>query len=507
MSRRCKGGADPATRTPFAVVDVGSNSVRLVVYDGLRRDPHVLFNEKVLCGLGAAVARSGEMEEAAMARAAGALRRFALLIEAMRVGETAAVATAAVREARNGAAFLRRIAAETGIVVRLLDGGEEARLSALGVLSGIPDADGIMGDLGGGSLELVRIGGGGIAERVTLPIGTLALLARFGDDRRAMARAVRDALEEVPWLRLERGGDFYIVGGNWRALSRLHMAQERAPLPILHGYRLPGKRARTLAKLVSRQHPESLAGVADISAGRLATVPTAALVLHRLLARMRPRAVVTSALGLREGLLFDRLSPALRTEDPFLAAAREIARDNGRFPEHGDTLMSWIDPLFDGAETPAMRRLRHGACLLADIAWRGHPDFRAERAVMEVLYGRFIGIDHRGRGFIALALNRAYGGDNHGPLARQCRALLEYGDEKQALRVGAALRLAQRISGGTGDLLARCPLLASEDGPVLAIAPGYEALMSPVVARRLKALNALLDRPITLRVGTAADTP
>ena len=447
------------------------------------------------------------MDDAAMECALGTLRRFALLIAAMRVGETQAVATAAVREARNGVAFLRRIEAETGIAVRLIDGTEEARLSALGVISGIPEADGIVGDLGGGSLELVRVGGGEITERVTLPIGTLALLGRFGDDRRAMARAVREALEGISWLRQGRDRDVYIVGGNWRALSRLHMAHEGAPLPILHGYRLRGRRARTLAKLVSRQHPESLAGVADISAGRLATVPTAALVLYKLLAQVRPRAVVTSALGLREGLVFDRLSPAEREEDPFLSAAREIARDHGRFPEHGDALMRWIDPLFDGTETPAMRRLRHGACLLADIAWRGHPDFRAERAVMEVLYGRFIGIDHPGRGFIALALNGAYGGDNRGPLPRQCRALLENGDVKLALKVGAALRLAQRISGGTAALLARCPLLPSDDGLVLTIAPDHEALMSAVVADRLKALNALLEKPISLRMGVEAGRP
>ncbi|MFQ5348077.1 MAG: hypothetical protein ACE5ED_09580 [Rhodothalassiaceae bacterium] len=502
MSHSDRQSGEAGTTTPFAVIDVGSNSIRLVVFDGLRRHPHILFNEKVLCGLGADVAMTGRLAESAMARGLETLRRFALLLEAMQARAVDAVATAAVREAENGRDLLQRVRAETGLAVRILDGAEEARLSALGVLSGVPRADGIIGDLGGGSLELVQIRDGEIGERVTLPFGTLTLSGRFGADRKAIRAALEAAFDTVPWLTEGRGRAFYMVGGTWRALSRIHMVQERAALPILHGFCLRGPRARTLARLVARQHPESLSGIGGVSPQRLESVPVAALVLNRLLQRIRPGKVVTSALGLREGLLFDRLGEELRSTDPLLAAACDLAREHGRFGDPGERLMRWIAPLFDEGEDPEMRRLRRAACHLADIAWRGHPDFRAERAVMEILYGHLYGLDHRGRGVIGLILHRAYGGADDAPLARQCRQLVDCDDIEPARRAGAAIRLAQRLSGGTAVLLDRCRLVRREGRLVLETDPGHDGLLGAAVMRRLGALGALLGVPVG--IGTPA---
>ncbi|MBK5911834.1 hypothetical protein CCR85_10075 [Rhodothalassium salexigens] len=493
---RGRGDAAPVPGR-IAVFDVGSNSVRMVVFDALRRHPMQMFNEKAMCGLGRAVGKTGAMDEDAMAAAVAALRRFAGLLGPMQVEAVVAVATAAVREASNGAAFIERVRAETEIALDVIPGEEEARLAALGVIAGTPEATGIVGDLGGGSLELMRVAGAdGLTDRVTLPIGPVRLIGDVGDDMAAQARLIDEALDGVSWLSARQAGDFYIVGGAWRAIARLHMAQNRWPLGILHGYTLPGRTARDFAHLLSRQHPQGLRGTEAISQRRLDVLPTAALILAKALERMKPDRLVTSSFGLREGLVFDRLPPALQAEDPFLSECRKWAETVSRFPLHAETLMTWLDPVFAAGkviEDDEHRRLRFATCLLADISWRGHPDFRAERAVMEVLYGRFVGIDHRGRALIAMALLLNYGGSAETGLARTCRRLLSDDDVSYARLLGLALRLAQRLSGGTEPVLRRSGLKRTAQTLTLRLDPAIAALSGEMVERRLKRLADALD--------------
>lgn len=473
----------------FAVIDIGSNSVRLVVFNGLFRHPQVVFNEKVLCGLGREVGLTGDMDQAAMDHAIRTLNRFRLLLRDMQIARYEAVATAAVRDAGNGGAFVARILEETGIAVRTISGREEACLSALGVISGMPDADGIVGDLGGGSLELVEVKAGEVSNRVTLPIGPVRLRGQYNDAALPILRDVKAALKSVPWIEGRTIRDFYIVGGAWRAISRVNMVQKNALLPILHGFALPGSEARSLAKLIARQDPVSLAKIRGVSSRRADDMPTAALILQHILGRMKPERVVSSSFGLREGIVYSHLDDACRATDPFLAAVGELGAIASRFPHHGDRLMRWIDPVFNSStESDRHKRLRYGACLMADIAWRGHPDFRSERAVMEALYGRFVGIDHKGRAFLGLALNRLYGGSSSGSLASLCRALLTKDDIRDASVLGAALRLGQRISGGTANLLKRARLERRPGHIVLHVDKGYETLINDVVERRLGAL-------------------
>ncbi|WP_281301187.1 MULTISPECIES: Ppx/GppA family phosphatase [unclassified Iodidimonas] len=484
------------SREHLAVIDIGSNSVRLVVFDKMSRNPHILFNEKVLCGLGRMISKTGEMDDEAMAAALATLKRFQLLLKAMRIeaGHIEAVATAAVREASNGAAFIARIKSDTGIRVRVISGKEEAELSALGVLSGIPDADGIIGDLGGGSLELVEISKGAITEKITLPIGPLRLQGDFGDDQALISRKIMASLKDVPWLKARRNKNFYIVGGAWRAVSRVNMVQKKTPLPILHAFSLDGADAQDLAKLIAQQEPQSLAKINSVPSRRATVMPCAALILYHILDHMRPNKVITSSLGLREGLVYQRLPQSVKTEDPFIAAARDMAEIGGRFKEHGDRLMRWIDPLFESkTDRPELKRLRYGTCLLSDISWRGHPDYRAERAIMEALYGRFVGIDHKDRGFVGLALGRIYGASDGMPLASLCRSMLGEEDIRQALILGEALRLGHRISGGTSNLLKRVSLKRFSDRLVLDVEPDAHEIVNEVVARRFQNLAQIMN--------------
>ncbi len=491
-------------REPIAIIDVGSNSVRLVVFEGLDRHPRVLFNEKVLCGLGRGVGEKGRLEEEAVARALATLRRFALLCREMEVQAIEAVATAAVREAENGEEFVAAVARETGIALSVLSGAREAELSALGVISAFPHGRGVMGDLGGGSLELARIGDGAVVSQLSLPIGSLRLRGAFGDEIVPVRRATRAALApHGRWREAAAGGDFYLVGGAWRALARVMMAQERAVLPILHGFEVAAERALELADLVARQEPASLAQIRGVPAARALVLPQAAAILGELLSWLGPRRLVVSAHGLREGLIYAQLPRRLKRKDPLIAACQVLARANRRFGMPPDLLRQWVAPLFAprGPITLAAgeARLVGAAAILADVAWHAHPDFRAERAMLEVLSGHFVGVDHRERAWLALVMNTLYGGEEDTVFARRCRRLLKEEEAERAVRVGMAFRLAQRLAAGTSGPLTETALVVEADRLVLTVTPAAAALVGEVVLRRLSRLADRLGLSFSVR--------
>lgn len=494
LERRGLSLSDVSAEGKIAVIDVGSNSVRLVVYDGLHRAPVPVFNEKVLCGLGRSLDQTGELDADAVAHAVSTVRRFVELLDAMQIAEIEVVATAAVRDAANGDGFVAMIEKQTGAVIRVLSGTEEARLSSLGVLSACPDAAGLMGDLGGGSLELVALKNGATAQASTLPIGPLRLRNIATKPR----RLIDDALAGLNWLSSVAGGDLHVVGGAWRALGRIQMARTGYPLKVLHGLALPADDLDTLARLISEQGRTSLKRIAGVPKERLDTLPLAALILSRLLRLARPARVVFSAYGLREGLLFDKLSEARRAEDPLLDLCRRAAQRVARFPEHADELMRWIDPLFAG-ETAARQRLRQAAAMLSDIAWRAHPEYRAETALTDILHAPFVGLDHASRAWLALCVHARYTGSNGGDYARPARMIVEQDGAAAARQVGLALRLGHTLSGGVPGLLDRSRLRLTADSLILD-ASGSAELLGDVVERRLETLARAFDRGYQIEV-------
>ncbi|MEA3047692.1 MAG: exopolyphosphatase / guanosine-5-triphosphate,3-diphosphate pyrophosphatase, partial [Sphingomonadales bacterium] len=356
---------------PVAIIDIGSNSVRLVVYSAAKRIPSVIFNEKVLAGLGRDV---GEIGEAAQQRALAALDRFRLLIKQMGVVRVQTVATAAVREASNGAAFLARVR-RFGFAPRILSGEEEGRRAGQGVLSAIPDADGIVGDLGGGSLELVQVGKGKVGASASLPLGVLRLDALLDKGESSFRKKVAKAVAGAGFAGAAAGRPFYLVGGSWRTLARLEMALIEHPLPITHEYEMATGRPRELKAELARIDKADVRDIPSVSLSRFPTLPNANLLLEALAGALEPKRLIVSSFGIREGLLYDELPEPVRALDPLIEAAREAGAGLGRFEQHGDMLDAWIAPAFDDGQK--MARLRLAACLLSDIAWAAHPDFRA----------------------------------------------------------------------------------------------------------------------------------
>ncbi|WP_420140888.1 Ppx/GppA family phosphatase [Sphingomonas sp.] len=481
-----KREALPATG-PVGIIDIGSNSIRLVIYEGEGRIPSILFNEKILAGLGQGLGKTGLLDPQAVDRTLVALARFKRLAEDMGVARLGTVATAAVRDAANGPNFIDRLAA-IGLPVELLPGTAEAAMAGLGVVAAIPEADGIVGDLGGGSLELVRVRDGTVGEGVSVPFGVLRVAAMKLAGARAVDRALDAALDAAGWRETAAGKPFYMVGGSWRALARLHMTLTEYPLPIVHNYLMAPSEAQRLVRALAQLDPKRIKGISGISSSRIPALSHAALLLAGLVRRLQPGMLVVSAYGLREGLLHRSLSPEVRALDPLIEATREEGARQGRFPEHGDLLDRWIAPLF-ADEAPVLARLRHAACLLADVGWRAHPEFRAERGLDVALHGNWVAIDAAGRAMVGQALFTHFGGTGVPPVINR---LIGYDAATQAMRWGYAMRLGQRLSGGVPGPLESSRLSFQEGRVVLRLKGDDAALYGEAVERRHRLLAASL---------------
>jgi exopolyphosphatase/guanosine-5'-triphosphate,3'-diphosphate pyrophosphatase len=470
-----------------AVIDIGSNSVRLVVFDGLSRAPIPLFNEKIFAALGKTVGETGKLNPVGVQQAFSTLTRFSLLLKAMKVGSCHVVATAAVRDAIDGPAFLQEVKARSELDVTIISGEEEGRLSAEGVLSGIPEADGVMGDMGGGSVELVRLKKGVVGDRTTMPFGPFRLIA-MGGTRSAQISMVEGRLAALPWLPEVRGATVYAVGGIWRAFAKVHMEHVGHPLHIIHHYAIDATVAIEFAQLLSRQSRASLEG-SGISRRRVEALPYAAMFMECLLKRARPAKLVFSAYGLREGILHDLLPAKTRALDPLLSACDDLAGRVGRFA-NAHSLISWVKAV--GQPFSAHPRLSTAVCLLSDIGWLEHPDYRSEQAYLRTLRTPLGGIDHMGRAFIALALHLRYGGRVDDPVAFAAHALLTQDEVADAAALGLLLRLAYTLCGGALSLLEVATIARDRERLVLRIDPDYADLSVDAVERRLDAVAKAL---------------
>ena len=390
---------------PVSVVDIGSNSVRVVIYEGLTRSPAILFNEKVLCGLGKGIATTGRMDEVAVERALLALRRFRALSEQGHAREMYALATAAAREASNGPDFIQRAEEILGVKIRVLSGEEEAQFSALGVISGYYSADGIAGDLGGGSLELIDIRGKKFGKGITLPLGGLRLSEASGGSIAKARELVLKNIKTASLLEKGAGRTFYAVGGTWRNIAKLHMEMRNYPLHMMQGYELTlDEVLEFLGEVVEMRDPKA-PELRSISKNRRALLPYGAIAMQEVLGAMQPSHISFSAQGVREGYLYSLLKEPERALDPLLSIAGELAILRARSPEHARELAAWTGhmmPFFDIEETVEESRYRQAACLLADISWRAHPDYRGLQALNIIAHSSLGGITHAGRAFLAL---------------------------------------------------------------------------------------------------------
>jgi exopolyphosphatase/guanosine-5'-triphosphate,3'-diphosphate pyrophosphatase len=487
---------DPSARalSRVGVVDVGSNSVRMVVFDGAARSPAYFFNEKVMCGLGKGLAETGMLNVAGKARALAALRRFSILAKGMGIETLTVVGTAAVREAGDGPAFQAQVLVETGLKIWVVDGDEEARLSAQGVLLGWPEATGIVCDIGGNSMELARIGGGRVGTRVSTELGPFRLQQVSADPAvRAehIERVLKSALAELSGDGAVHGERIYLVGGSWRVIARLDMERRKYPLTVLHEYRMQIKELTQTLDWISATDANVLRAQTGTSGERMELVPLACEVMRVLMRLARPSEIDVSAYGIREGLLYEQMPERLRARDPLIEAARMAEKTTARMPGFGKKLYEFLLPLFDGAG-PERLRLIKAACLLHDTTWRAHPDFRAESCFDNVTRASLGGLDHPGRVFLGLSLLHRYKNNRSGSRLEPMFKLLNDEEILAAEVLGKAMRFGAMFA--VGDPGRVCTLLWDAKNKMLQLnlnAEG-EGLFGEVAAARLNALAASL---------------
>jgi exopolyphosphatase/guanosine-5'-triphosphate,3'-diphosphate pyrophosphatase len=477
-----------------AVIDVGSNSIRMVIYERSGGALLPYFNEKTMAALGRDLGQTGHLNPDGVSLALETFRRFQAILSSFGIQKVFAVATAAVREATDGEAFRRAAEQVLGVELRVLSGIEEGHLAAQGVALGLAGANGLVADLGGTSLELCPVR----PDRVT-PGETYALgpLARFEDDHLSLGKRrklIRKILAQSDLLPVE-GGQLYAVGGAWRNLAAVNMRLTGYPLGVIHATVL---RREDLHRVIeaaqgARAHKAIRLELQQVAKKRYRSLLHATLVLDGLLHQSGLSEAKVSAYGLREGVAMDALGLAVAncledTAELYLRLT-EPSRAFGR------ALIGFISPVTDGLKLPP--DLIRVACLMADSGARMHPDHRAELVFDQILRAPVPGLDHPQRVEVALAVAFRYSSNFH--LPDELGQLISHKARRRAEILGTAMRLGGAFSGRSGRLLERVSLDCSPGELTLVVRAEDHEMVSETVRRRLRQLAGLLDRKARLR--------
>ncbi|MGR3503268.1 Ppx/GppA family phosphatase [Pseudaestuariivita sp.] len=482
------------------VVDVGSNSVRLVVFDGAARSPAYFFNEKIMCALGDGVSETGRLNTTGKERAMAAMQRFQRLADGMGLEPLTAVATAAMRDAVDGQAFAEEIEAATGIKVWIIDGAEEARLSAQGVLLGWPGSYGLVCDIGGSSMELAEIEGGKVGKRITSDLGPLKLKALKGGQRGRRA-AIKETVAKLAAHMGPQSNRLFLVGGSWRALARIDMNRRGYPLKVQHEYRMRRKDVMETAKFIAASDLEELRQACGVSSGRIVLVPYAVEVLKELLHTFKPHDIAVSSYGIREGMLYEQMPQALRDRDPLIEACRFAEAKDARLPGFGKTLYEFVSPLFKSAPEERKRIIK-AACLLHDVSWRAHPDYRADLCFDNATRANLGGLRHSERIYLGLALMYRYRSKLDDSQFAGLLDLLTPEDRLQAevlgkaMRFGAMLWMSRDTEMGTFKWSPKKKILR------LSLNPHSWPLYGEVAQARLQSLASSLEAELSVQLKT-----
>lgn len=443
-------------RQPIAVIDIGSNSVRLVIYEGLVRSPSILFNEKVSCGLGRGIASTNRMDSEAVEDALASLVRFRALCDQASVETLHVIATAAAREAENGPQFVTAAEEILRQPIRILTGAEEAFYAASGIISAFRDIDGIVGDLGGGSLELIDVRNENISDGITLALGVIRLTERSDRSFPEAEKIAKRDMKSSSMIPMGKGRTFYAVGGTWRNLAKLHIAKIKYPLHVTHAYEMAPQEALSFLESIENGNIEEFEGISDVSSSRRELLPYGAIVLAELIRQMKPNRVVFSSSGVREGYIYSLLDDDVKKRDALIEAADELAILRSRSPKHARELSEWTGVCFEAFgidETVDERRYRQAACRLADIGWRAHADYRSLQSLAIIAYGSFVQIDHQGRAYISLANYFRYEGLKNKTIAPEIRTITSDRTWERAKLLGGFMRLAYLFTAAMPDVL------------------------------------------------------
>ena len=462
-----------------------------------------MFNEKVLCGLGHGVATTGALEQQSVESALRAISRFVALGKHLGVTQTHVLATAAAREASNGPQFIAQVEALVGSPITVLTGQMEAEYAAWGVKCGFHNPIGIVGDLGGGSLELVNCNGD-IEAGISLPLGGLRLEDMSQGSLSTARKLVTKHLNKASIKKRFQADAFYAVGGTWRSLARLHLATNKYPLHVLHDYSIDAQELRQFCESVIADQPTELSGITKVSKNRRGLLPYGAIVMSEIIRETKVKSVIVSSLGLREGYLHSLLDPSEQAKDPLLEASKELSLLRSRSPVHAMELAEWTGQAFATLgvdETDNESRYRIASCYLADIAWRAHSDYQAEQSLGIISNAGFVGIDHPGRAYLAIANYCRYAGlSSNSPMPKIAK-LADDRYVKRARLLAALMRVLYLFSASKEGVLPDLKLRTDGEDKIVFTVPAKHAdLTGERPTKRLDQLGSELNRQIVLEV-------
>ncbi|MBB05758.1 MAG: exopolyphosphatase [Pseudooceanicola sp.] len=491
--------SDPSVRhlSRVGVVDVGSNSVRLVVFDGAARSPAYFYNEKIMCALGAGLSETGHLNPEGRKRALAAIHRFQILAQGMDAAPLTAVATAAVRDASDGGDFVSQVAQETGLTIRVISGEEEARLSAQGVMLGWPGSYGLVCDIGGSSMELAEIKGGQVGRRQTSALGPLKL-REIGGGRKGRRAFIKAEVEKLANEMGSQRDRLFLVGGSWRAIARIDMDRQNYPLHVLHEYRMSTKAIRATAEYIRTSDLNELRNRCSISNARMELVPFASEVLSEIVRVFRPHDIAVSSYGIREGMLYQQMPQALRDRDPLIEACRFAEAKDARLPGFGRILYNFILPIFKSAR-PEKKRIIKAACLLHDVTWRAHPDYRAEVCFDNATRANLGGLKHAERVLLGLALLHRYRNKRQGTSFEDLYQYLTPEEVTLAEVVGKAMRFGAMFWLEKESIPGEFRWYPKKKVLELRLTSAAWPLLGEVAMARLKSLAASLNAQLDVK--------
>ncbi len=462
-------------KQPIAIIDIGSNSIRMMVYDGLFRSPAILFNERVLAELGKTLSTLGRLNPDNLELAYFNLQRFKAVVDNMKA-QSFVIATAALREAIDGPDFTQRLKNELELDVRIISGQEEAYLGYLGIISSIRDTGGVIGDLGGGSLELSIVQEGQYVEGESFPLGGLRLFSSFSD-KTVLKKEIHHYIYGQEWLKnAAKGQNFYPIGGAWRSVAKYYMHKIRYPLQLIHGLKVSTEELKPYLQELVRMNEKQLDRLTMISKRRRPIMGISALLMLEVLDYIKADKVYFSTFGVRDGLLYDHLSEDIRVKDPLLERCRHWEHQFSRF-NNGEAIYQWSYSLVKD-EKKDYQRLYKAACFLNDFGWFEHRDYRAELSFRRLLTQRFGGgLGHKERIMLACILYISYGESLGDKLLKNVIRLLDKKQKKRILCYGLAIGLARRLGGGPPEPLAQSQLNLDKNNLTLKIDKSLESFM------------------------------
>ena len=479
----------------IGIIDIGSNSIRLVVFDGPRRSPLYLYNEKVFFRLGLQSFGKKAFDNATLKAVSRIINRYVAICQNMEIHKIIMFGTSALREASNSDVLVEEIRKNTSICVDVISGEKEAFYAAQGILLGFPNAEGIICDLGGNSVEFANICKRVIAECNSTLLGPLAI-TKLENKIEDIDRYIRKQLLGAVNANAAKDKPFFLIGGSWRAIAKIHMQRTQYPLKIIQGYKVKSKKIKKTLEFIQDSSFITKYDEINISADRLELLPLSARLLEIIIDELQIKTLTFSSFGVREGFLYHNLSEAEKKKDPLIEAAKFFEKKETRFPNMSKHTFKWISPLYENLPRKT-KRVILAATKLHDIAWIAHPDYKTEMCLELVTRSNISGLSHKERVFLAMILLFRHKAKPEKVFNSKLFKIVSKKKRKIARVLGKGLKLASTVLGEL-SLFDKIDFRLKAHEVELCFQSKIDFVNGEVVERRIQELNKALKLCLTV---------